>query len=277
MDANDSREILMPDHVGDAAAPAAPTILDAPAGTPPPRLGIIHLLAWLTVASALLGTERSVQILEKAASHPDKFTAHYLVLDSIRVVALAAGVVGLAALVRWRSNGRALPLAPGHWILAAEGTALLATYLVQIVQRVIVAILDNPNDRISYLPAFGLLALIAAAQMFMFALAVSRCAEKGSWQVILGILAIAAAAKMTLDVILFLIFGEWLRPPFPLFEFYYPAPAVVAGLAAGPALIYTVYDAFRFRRDWLHGLGVTLVLVNGLTWVGYWVASGWYP
>jgi hypothetical protein len=78
-------------------------------------------------------------------------------------------------------------------------------------------------------------------------------------------------------VILFLIFGEWLRPPFPLFEFYYPAPAVVAGFAAGPAIIYAVYDAFRFRRDWLHGLGVALVFVNGLTSVGYWIASRLFP
>ncbi len=114
MDANDLREIPMPGHVADASAQAAPAILDDPARTPPPRLGIIHLLAWLTVASALLGTERSVQILEKAASHPDKFASHYLLLDSILAVALAAGVVGLAALVRWRASEKPQSLGPGH-------------------------------------------------------------------------------------------------------------------------------------------------------------------
>ncbi len=119
--------------------------------------------------------------------------------------------------------------------------------------------------------------MIAAAEMFAFAVAISRCAEKGGWQVILGILAIAAAANMTLDVILFLIFGEWLRPPFPISEFYYPAPAVVAGLAAGPAVIYAVYDAFHVRRDWLHSLGVALVFVNGLTSLGYWIMSRLFP
>jgi hypothetical protein len=273
MISDDPQEIPEAPEVTGADAPAAPAILDEPSGTPPPRLGIIHLLAWLTVSAVFLGTERSVQILEKAASHPDTIAAHYLVLESIRAVALASGVVGLAALIHWRVGVQPRPLAPGHWILYIEIIALLLVFGVETARRIIVAVWDVSNVRASYTPALAIYAPIAAAQMIAFAAAALRCVEKGGWQWIFGMLAVASAAQMTLDVVLILIVSESFRPSFPLFDFFYPAPAIVAAVVSGITINFAAYDAFRFRRDWLHGLGVALVFVNGLMWVGYLAAS----
>jgi hypothetical protein len=181
MNDSDPRETQTASYSADAAAPTGPTILDELAGTPPPRLGIIHLLAWLTVTAVFLGTERSVQILEKAASHPDKFATHHLVLDSIRLVAMAAGAVGLTALVRWRAGVQPRPLAPEHWILYIEIIAMLLVFGVETARRLIVAVWDGSNVRTSYLPVFAFSAVIAAAQMRAFGAAVLRCAEKGGW------------------------------------------------------------------------------------------------
>jgi hypothetical protein len=191
-------------------APVAPAICDEPDGTPPPRLGVIHLLAWLTIAAVLFGIDRSARILEKASKHPDWVVSHYPAIDTVRLAAMAAGAVGLVALVRWRAGGRPRPLAPGHWILAAEIIAMLLVYGVEIARRMIAAVSDHADPRTSFLPVIAVYALIAMAQMLAFAAAVLRCLEKGGWQWIFGLLAVASAAHMTLDAILFLIIAEWL-------------------------------------------------------------------
>jgi hypothetical protein len=248
---------------------------EASAGAPPPRLGVIHLLAWLTVAAVFLGTERSVLLLETAASRPDTRVEPYFLLDSIRVIALAAGVVGLAALVRWRTSERPQPLGPGHWILAVDGTAMLLVYGVVLARRTIVAVLVPADSRITYLPELVLIVAILVARMFAFAVAAQRQEVKGGWRRIMVMLAIAAAAQATFDAILFLILGGWFVPPFTLFDFFYPASGFVAGAVACATIIYASYDAFRVRRDWLHSLGVAMVFVNGLIWVGYWIVTRW--
>jgi hypothetical protein len=273
MNSGELHKIPIVDKVAGTDTPAVPAVLDEPGGTPPPRLGIIHLLALLTISAVLFGAQRGVQILEKSASHTDKLTAHYLILDSIYLAVLAAGVVGLAALARWRASTRPQSLGPGQWILAVAGTAMLLTYSVEITRRAIVAFWDPANARMSYLPQLAFSATVAAAQMFAFTVVAQRYVERGGWRRIIVLLAIAGAAQATLDAILFLVIGEWLRPPFPLFEFFYPAPAVVAVLVASVTVIYAGYDAFRVRRDWLHFLGMAMVFINGLMWVGYWLAS----
>jgi hypothetical protein len=90
-------------------------------------------------------------------------------------------------------------------------------------------------------------------------------------------LAVASAAQMTLDVMLLVMIAEWFRPSFPLFDFFYPAPAIVAAAVSIPTIIFAACDAVRVRREWLHFLGVALVFVNGLMWVGYWIASRLFP
>ncbi len=246
---------------------------DEPDGTSPPRLGVIHLLAWLTVAAVLFGTERSVRLIESASNHADNFIAHYLAFDMIHLAAMAAGVVGLAALVRWRVGGKPRPLAPGHWILVTEIIPMLLIYGIEFARRVIVGRFGVTGTPTSYLPLVAFHALIATEQMFAFAAAVMWCVARSGWRCVLGSLAVASATQATLYAILFLVFADWLHPPFTLFDFLY-APAVVHAVAAVVTVAFASYDAIRIRRDWLHGLGVALVFINGLTWVGYWAASG---
>ena len=84
----------------DVAAPgsaSAPPIVNDLDGTPPPRLGIIHLLAWLTIAAVLFGTNRSAHGSSEASTIPIGSSRIYQALDTIRLAVMAAGVVGLGA------------------------------------------------------------------------------------------------------------------------------------------------------------------------------------
>jgi hypothetical protein len=266
MDSSDECEITAGARITNLDAPIESTMI------PPPRLGIIHLLAWLTVAAALLGIERSARLLENAAIHSDKFVPHNQVLDTIHVIGIAAGVVGLAALIRWRVGGHPSPLAPGHWILIAEVAPMLLIYVGEIARRALVA-KSGINAQTSYLPVVAITALTAMAQMFVFSLAGFRWVQGRSWQLVFRLLAVGSVSQMTLSILLFTFVAGWLAPPFPLVDFFYPAPAVIHGIVSSTTVAFAAYEAFRIRRDWLHGLGVAVLCVNGMTWVGYGIAS----
>ena len=93
----------------------------------PPRLSILHLLLWTTVAAVLFKFNMAVAavVLRAMAGMHGKMVATSIVnrvIAPTRVIMYAAGLVGLGILIVSKIRGRRGRLQPGHWMLAVEAS-----------------------------------------------------------------------------------------------------------------------------------------------------------
>jgi len=98
----------------------------------PPRLGIIHLLAWTAATAVLLKFSMAMEMIGNAAI--DVMSPAQQVFDqTIRFVyttVQAAGIVGTSVLLLGKIRGAPGRLHPGHWIMSIDTVTSLLTYLL---------------------------------------------------------------------------------------------------------------------------------------------------
>ena len=136
MNSDEPQEIPDGAEVTSTDSFAEPTILDEPHGDPPPRLGIIHLLAWLTVAAVLFGIENWLRNVENASgTRQGPLPTVYQGFSFASFSMMSAGVVGIVTLLRWRFRGRPQPLSPGHWILVCFASSCAIGYSLSTAWR----------------------------------------------------------------------------------------------------------------------------------------------
>ncbi len=105
-----------PNDATPAGAPVAP-IPTEPDYLQPPRLGIIHLLAWTAVAAVLFKGDAASRLLAKERMSDLSGNLLQQVAGLLDLTLIAAGIMGLAVLACSRLRRQPGRFAPGHWIL----------------------------------------------------------------------------------------------------------------------------------------------------------------
>jgi hypothetical protein len=211
----------------------------------PPQLGIIHLLAWMTVTAVLLKF-----YLASSANFFSELTFEK-VMHSVDAAVAAAGIVGFAILVRaWRygSMGR---LQPGHrmaliqtlftlfWYVSS-GTLFLLTQMEVLSRR----------QESNFCEIVACVLYLVSSALWFWAL---RCTVDGHrWNVLFGLYCAS-------DTIL--VFG-YLSDSHNML--------IVCVLLVATITTVLLDCARGPRRDWLHWLGVAIRLCRLLGW-GAWL------
>ena len=162
----------------------------------PPRLGIIHLLAWTAIAAVMFKSDIAIRLLWKQQEMVVISNVLYQAIEFVDLTLMAAGVVGLAVLVRaWfrRQPGR---FAPGHWILMFTVVPSTVMCVVNMAWCVLSLRLHENNE---FLKTYWLVSLFyVATQVFcavLFVMAARRNWTGRGWRGSFRLLAIVHAAK----------------------------------------------------------------------------------
>jgi hypothetical protein len=215
----------------------------------PPRLGIIHFLAWMTLAAVLLSLNCSVYLdpYGPFSQHQTLLKICQTAVDIILAALLVGGSVLLADCFRRKSGA----FQPGHWILSISALQFSAEWVIFYLHRRFTASSPfNPNRT----------NLSVALEVSLFLIAIlyrwgtGKSIERGPWKWILGLL----AARYLCDCLLVLSFQTGLIAliPFWIFVVYFFYLPLV-----GLLIFAKMRDFYkRIRRDWLHSLGATAFL-----------------
>ncbi len=256
------------DYSHDTDPPQPPGESPFGAGSPfaeyyrPPRLGIIHLLAWTAATAVLLKYSLAMDMLAEAGGDSIRPSRDLFqeVLSFVGNTAVAAALVGACILLL--AKIRRLPgrFQPGHWLLLI--TALTSLLNLSVWGLYVAAQAAGFGDYSSlhwFLMVYGLVWVIQAG-MYFYAGRASRDCRR--WKVCFAVMAFLSLVRGLWYVGVFLLDS-------PLSSFSFP----LGKLILGPVLLVVVIVDVRRgpRRDWLHGLGVAVIAISVLLWVAWWV------
>jgi hypothetical protein len=261
----------LPEHPFPSPPVARPAPDDTtPTYLQPPRLGIIHLLAWMTVAAVLFNYDYS---------HVPANQVFVLKIGRIIGIFLeilnAAGLVGCGVLLSAKIRGMPGRLQPGHWLLF-YGCLRLIEYRFQFpVQAEIALFLAG---RVSpYTPGmvlFGISDKLLEIVAFLFF--ANLIPEHGRWRVFFRSWALAISLP---SLLLFIVSWHspdlFFTPPNRDVELWCPLLTIQSLMLGVVALLDLIRPS---QRDWLHWLGICLcfwalnqvpiiLLLNTLGWL----------
>ncbi len=228
----------------------------------PPRLGIIHLLAWTAATAVLLKFWMGMQMIGARGFAP---TSPELAIASqasrfMYSAAHAAGIVGSGVLLLARIRRLPGQFQPGHWLVIIETlTALL--WFSSWGLCVVLAETTGVTRGASISVVYGLAGILCSGGYFYAAVAF-RGGKR--WKICLGVLAGVGLMR-----------GLWyvgiavLGPTRWSFDF--PLGWLIVGVFLLVAVVVDLCGGLR--RDWLHWLGVGIVATDVLLAVG-WYAGG---
>ena len=111
----------------------------------PPRLSILHLLIWMTVAAVLF----KLQAWHEATEPGYDISAHSLLIKAdftANIILDAAAYVGMGVLAISMFRGLRGRLQPGHWILAGEVPPHVCIEIAYVA-RGVVFLFNGPRRR----------------------------------------------------------------------------------------------------------------------------------
>jgi hypothetical protein len=232
----------------------------------PPRLGIIHLLAWTAATAVLLKFSMAMELLRGTGggSMPPATRVFQQIVGFIYSTAFAAGIVGTCIVLR--ATVRHLPgrLQPGHWLLLiATVSSLLSLACWALYVLAETAGLVGSFSTSWILVLFGLEEIICSGMYFGATLA---CRAGKRWKLCFAVLAAVNFMRGVLYVCSVLF--DSVRVP----SFFPSVP--LGSMIVGSVLLATVVVDLRRgpRRDWLHWLGVAFIAVGVLVYAAWW---GW--
>jgi hypothetical protein len=230
----------------------------------PPRLSILHLLLWTTVAAVLFKFNMAVTavITGVIAGMGGRVFATSIVNRAIAptyVIMYAAGFVGLGVLVASRIRGRPGRLQPGHWMLVVVVPLYAATRIPDIALVLTHLIQQGTPSRLPFWymqPAWAPLVVPGLCRAALYSWASIRTIDGRRWRALFVCLAILAAIMALGYALLWSIFFR-LTPGmirFLILGLPIPVNAVVC-----LTLLAVILVDLRVPRDWLHWLGIALV------------------
>ena len=235
----------------DLAAEVGSPFAPSPEYFRPPRLGIIHLLAWTGVTAVLLKFLMAMEMVSPRTG--DLSVAWQIVGDANRVVTsalLGAGIVGVAVIFRAKSRGEAGRLQPGHWLVLLCTLATVGSWLARAVLTITLQESQHDPDFLpyTYLLVLGIFSMAVAIG---FLLVGRSLHDARRWKLsfrIVGITAMLRSCLELIDVVTRTVFAV--------------AGQAVWSLVVGMVLALTaLLDLHRgTRRDWVHWLGIAVVV-----------------
>ena len=228
----------------------------------PPRLGIIHLLAWTAATAVLLKFSMAMDMIGSTGGSTAPVSAFQQVLGLIYSMTHAAELVGTAVLLLAKSRGLPGRFQPGHWlVLVATVTWLLFGLILFLWLLAVRAGFSDYSTTSWFLVLGGLTAVLCGGVYFYLTLA-SKDGRR--WKTCFGVLAVAELMR-GLSCLGSSLFGmSW------LLDFF-----VLGCLIVTPTiLVIVVVDLRRGpRRDWLHWVGPTMIGIGALVTVASWLWS----
>lgn len=259
------------DHLDGSAPPQSARKSPFAPGSPfaehyrPPRLGIIHLLAWTAATAVLLKFSMAMEMLgdrgmDSMSPELDIAVQAYRFMYS---AAHAAGIVGSGVLLLARIRRRPGRFQPGHWLVLVETLARLLRLLSWGLCVVLAETAGVTRGALfPWIPVvFGLVAILYSGGYFYAAVAF-RGGKR--WRICLGVLA-GVGLMGGLWYVGIAVLGS------PRWSFDFPLGSLIVGLFLLVAVVVDLCGGPR--RDWLHWLGVGIVATDVLLAVG-WYAGG---
>ena len=260
------------DHQPDAPPPSAPPADVSPFAPTspfveylqPPRLGIIHLLAWTAAMAVLMKFGQGMKMLQADAvsSLGPAYETMQSIMQSAYAAVGAAGFVGAAILLMTKIRRTPGNFQPGHWILLVNAPVMLMYYLSFMLLAVWGRLEDRPVDFAWHLGTIALLSLLHAGG-YIVAIWKARAPRRWKAYFLLLVLVLLLQSLIYLVVALtdrsILLSWGW---------------SMVWSAIGGISLLTVVlFDLLkRTRRDWVHWTGVAVVAASVLLEVGWWVA-----
>jgi hypothetical protein len=217
----------------------------------PPRLGIIHLLAWMTVAAVLFGINESLRFSQAPLTYRTFIGMFYTIFR-------AAGLVGAGVLINTKRRQSLCFFQPAHWLLLYISLATMVNLVYVIALRfILTGIYGYPITIIS------LCELVF--QVFCLFWIASRIREPGRWKNFYKFWAWFIIGSIILSLFIYLISSLfWYQSMQARFiaiiakNIYELVPLIFLVTVAG-------LDLSRGeRRDWLHWLAVFIFVSENL-------------
>lgn len=233
----------------------------------PPRLGIIHLLAWTAATAVLLKLWMAVDML-RGTDAGSMGQAAEVFQQASRIIyntVLGAGIVGTGVVLLGKLRGAPGRLQPGHWLLTIETLATLLTLLCWLSYTLLLekrSELDySPTTFVWLLVYLGIKKLLQAVAYFVVTGLVRDALR---WRVALFAMGVGVAIEGLAYICMAFWLELWWLVSFPLGQFIAGAVLLVTVLLDLPA---------RRLRDWVHWLGVALIATFVGMWIAWWAFS----
>ncbi len=246
----------------DATIPAERPIAPIPAEPEyyqPPRLGIIHFLAWTAVTAVFFKVDAAWRLMATGPILELFGNLFYRVVWLIGLTLMAAGIVGLAVLVRGQFRRQPGRFAPGHWILIGMMIPEVFLCVLNKVWYFLYMLDEGPTYTNMFVLVYLLCALTEVGCVVFFVAGARRIREKRGWKWGLCLIAVVHAS----NALLFLFAATslvWHTSGMFTFAMITGISGIVQMLTLLVLVIVALMDLLRVRRDWLHCLGVGLYI-----------------
>lgn len=229
----------------------------------PPRLSILHLMIvtfWTGIVFA---------VLKAIEQFSGDFLTSFSLLQSWGIFQGLMGGIALAGLtiliVHRRQHGPPLIHAPGHWLVLATAWQLVAYGLMLLMSLVIQ----------SYLNWFQIVifGVVMIGDFVVNVLAARWCRGTKMWRILFIARAVLSGAQFVSQGMMMLAFSIWNMDGTLISTFSVIAAIPQYAQLAMPVWLLTVVvlDCCKTRRDWIHWMGVALVLSSSAFMVVFYV------
>jgi hypothetical protein len=227
-----------------------------------PQFGILTLMLWTAATAALLSL--NLTLAGDSIRHgPTAALWVQRVSQTIDAILLAAALVGSGVLIRARCYTMLHRLQPGHWLVLIVSFE----FVLHIAARLLYPVLQL--NGIGSVPVIQGVAVVTTGLIAaVYVLAFLKLRDAKRWKILMGAKAIAAIMT-TLVLLVMLVLWLVSPSPYPLatsltWIFLFPSICSLAAFLMLP--VVAGLDLFRHAvRDWLHWLGVAVVLVAGIS------------
>jgi hypothetical protein len=214
----------------------------------PPRLGIIHFLAWMTVTAVLL------KICMAFAELNSPIKMNYDLCRGIFLVILySAAITGALVVLIAKYHGGQGHFQPGHFLLFYASLAVLGNWALYFCLKY-----SFFQSSSMYLPVFPIIVMLP--QIFLFFWFAAKTPEQGRWQYTFRIWGFIYLLNLILTV------GPIWFPYSISAELRYIQFPVIPLLSILQFAVFVITVALDLihgsRRDWLHWLGTSVIILS---------------
>jgi hypothetical protein len=258
--------------------PAAASILPPSPPPPapyfrPPRLGIIHFLAWITVAAVILGLFQSFNhFAEETLGQQYATYKHSInfIVYSINFIIIAAKLVGMTVVVRGRIRRQPSRWQPGHFLITAHSIYDIFYYSISLVglyYLLLLVSMSSPNLKGFYFGwclALIFLYWIKAALFFWWW---KRSSDPLRWKTLFFL-------EAMIDFLVSLPYFYYVSITMGWLKSQGDNKLIIYGVLICTLLLAVIYLSTAIldyrrgpRRDWVHWLGIATTVLMILLFV----------
>jgi hypothetical protein len=238
----------------------------------PPRLGIIHLLGWVTFTAVLMKFNLALEQMRPPSNIPAVEKSMSLQISQAGY-AILMGAILIGGCVFYADRYRRKPgrIQPGHWAIAIQSLCIPVTLILQCMVPDRFALTERSMKMLIYMGSMGLIMLLAAGAFFYGSF---RLKKSLLWKI--GLILLGAEYLINFTCLSIFFCPQKLLFLYSWIFAYFNKILYFAYFVGAYFFVVMVVDIVRGeRRDWLHWLGVAFQVMNVLITLVLWVAMWW--